>query len=111
MCQSYINAVESNLEGLTAVSSGICPGCETCREEYAADATMEEFEELWQSGEVNSEPSFSWQGCDICGSSLGGDVEPWHAVDENNEIVHGDRCCVDCVLYLANGDIPENWGE
>jgi len=103
----YVEAVESNLEGLEFVSVGICPGCETCREEYAPDSTPEEFEDLWSSGEVHAEPFFSRLGCDICSSVLGGDFEPWHGVNENNEIVHGERACQDCLCYLANGDLPD----
>jgi len=68
---------------------------------------MEEFEEQWSSGRVFSEGSFSWAGCGICGSRLGGTVEPWHGVDSNGEIMHFDDACVDCVCYLANGDLPE----
>jgi hypothetical protein len=67
---------------------------------------MEEFEVAWSSGEVYSEPGFSWSPCGICGSGLGGDREPWHAINEG-EILHFDDACVDCVLYLAYGDLPE----
>ena len=56
-----------------------------------------------------AEPSFSPCGCEICGSSLGGNFEPWHGVGDNGEIVHGDQACVDCTFYLANGDLPEKW--
>lgn len=104
----YEQRIEENTRGLTAVSTGICPGCETCRAEYAPDATMEEFENMWSNGDCNAEPSFSWNGCDLCDSPLGGSMECWHAVDENGEIIHGDRACVDCVCYLANGDLPED---
>ncbi|MCH8969536.1 MAG: hypothetical protein IIA66_10520 [Planctomycetes bacterium] len=107
--RAFIAGVASGCEGLAFVSTGICPGCETCREEYAPDATPDGFEQLWQSGEVFAEPSFSPCGCEICGSTLGGNFEPWHAVDDNGEIIHGDRACVDCLLYLANGDLPEKW--
>lgn len=106
--RDFVLAIDANTEGLKAVSTGICPGCETCREEYAPDASMEEFEEMCSNGEVCAEPFFSWHGCDLCGSPPGGDFEPWHAVDENGEIVHGERACVDCIMYLANGDLPED---
>ena len=143
MTKAFTDAVERNLKGLTAVSSGVCPGCEQCRDEYGQKVTcrhcngtgyrnirpwglvdccfcdgdgsrpptMEEFEEQWSSGGAFSEPSFTCQGCDICGSSLGLDAEPWHALDDNNEIIHGEHCCQDCTCYLANGDIPEEWGR
>ena len=136
--QRFVYAIERNTRGLTAVTTGICPGCEQCRDEYgrpvkcsACDGkgyvigdlfqdqdcpicdgtgqrppTMEEFEEQWSTQEALCEPSFSWSGCDLCDSTLGGNMEPWHAVDANNEIIHGEHACVDCVLYLANGDLP-----
>lgn len=133
--RAFVEAIERNTAGLTAVSTGVCHGCEQCRDEHGQkitcptcngegwidedndcqdcdgdgkrQLTMEEFEEEWSHGRVDAEPSFSWSGCDICGSSLGGNMEPWHGVDENGEIVHGDNACVDCVMYLANGDLPE----
>lgn len=104
----FVSTIEANTEGLAAVSVGVCPGCAVCKAEYVPDATMKEFEELWSSGVICAEPFFSWDGCDLCGSPLGGNFENWHATDENNEIVHGDRACEDCVQYLANGDLPED---
>lgn len=128
--REFVLAIDANTEGLTAVSTGPCPGCETCRNEYGVkvpceckgeaekycDAcddkgvrppTMAEFEEQWHSDELCCEGFFSWQGCDLCGSPLGGNFELWHAVDANGEIIHGENACVDCVCYLANGDLPE----
>ena len=105
----FVAGIVASTQGLSAVSTGICPSCDECRQEYAPDATPEEVEELWQTGKVYAEPSFSWHGCDICGSRLGGEFEPWHAIDANGDLIHGDRACVDCVVYLANGDQPENW--
>lgn len=104
----YEKRVQANTEGLAAVSTGVCPGCETCRDQFAPDATKEEFDELVSSGQVFDEGGFSWRGCDICGSSLGGTVEVWHYIDENGDICHEDNACVDCVCYLANGDLPED---
>jgi len=141
----FVEAIERNTQGLTAVSTGPCPGCEQCRDEYGVKVrcecqdkpenegepdpdcddcdgkgvrlpTMAEFEEQWSSGKAISEGEFSHSGCDLCGSTLGGTFEPWHAclpvVDAAGqlvryEIIHGDRACVDCVMYLANGDLPE----
>jgi hypothetical protein len=134
--QEYIEAVERNTAGLTAVSTGPCPGCKQCRDEYGITVpcecqnlpdcegepdpfcddcdghgdrqpTMAEFSEQWSNGKIVEEGGFSWDGCDICGSSLGGTMEPWHGVDSSNKIIHGDCACVDCVVYLANGDIPD----
>jgi hypothetical protein len=68
-----------------------------------------EFNEAYENGEVCEEGSFSWSSCGICGSSLGGDRYPWHWIDENGEIVHESDACVDCVVFLANGDEPEDW--
>ena len=88
----YTESVEATLKGLVGISTGICPGCKECRDEYGQDESVE--------------PYFSWSNCDICGSTLGGAREPWHALDKHNEIVHGDCVCTDCVMYLANGDEP-----
>ena len=71
--------------------------------------TMDEFYDAWSSGEVCDEGSFSWHCCDICSSHLGGDRYVWHYIDSDGEIQHEDGACVDCVMYLAYGDIPEHW--
>ncbi len=130
--REYLEAIEQNTEGVTFISTGICPGCKTCYDDFAMEVncscentqdelpycldcrdttyrkpTMEEFEEQWSTGEIFDEGHFSWSGCDLCGSPLGGNFEAWHAIDENGEIVHGERACVDCVMYFANGDLPE----
>ncbi len=51
---------------------------------------------------------FSWSGCDCCSSDLGGDR--FKAVALNNKTMeHYDlEVCVDCVQYIANGDVPED---
>jgi hypothetical protein len=84
----FTQAVESMLDGLTAVGIGIiesCPECENC----------------------SDEGSFSWQSCDVCGSSLGGDRHVGHGYSGEN-LIHFDMC-VDCLMYLANGEEPEIW--
>ena len=101
----YAARVERNTEGMQALSTGICPGCTTCMDTYGYDDPAA-FEEAWSTGEVNAEPAFSWQGCDICGSSLGGDMEPYHYLDQDGEIQHGDNACTDCIMFLAYGDTP-----
>jgi len=110
--REFVESIERNTKGLSAVSTGICPGCEQCRTEYGVridgrEPTMAEFEEQWSTQEALCEPYFSWARCELCGSPLGGNREPWHAIDDaTGKIIHGDHCCVDCTLYLANGDLP-----
>ena len=105
----YTDAVERGLRGLTSASVGACPGCEQCRDMFAPDATMEEFDEMWHKGELCYESSFSYLECGICGSYLGGDRCVWHWLADDNEVQHEDDCCFDCAMYMANGDEPENW--
>ena len=97
-------ACDKTRRELDAVSTGACPGCEQCRDAFDSDLTMEAFDEAWQRCEVYVESSFSWSSCGICGSTLGGDREPWHWIDEDNEIQHEDDACIDCVYYMANGE-------
>ena len=141
---NYTDAVARGLEGLQAVSTGVCPGCDVCRESdgnyaveeddtrepdepawtepdvpgtaiyYATEAeavqaSRERFYLDWQEGRVYSDPSFSGEPCGICGSHFAGDREPFHYL-MRGEIEHSEGACVDCVVYLANGDEPEQWG-
>jgi hypothetical protein len=75
----YTDAVARGLQGLLAVSSGTCPGCTTCAETHGvrllddegndrpSSAIDSEFRALWVSGMADTEPSFSWRPCGICG--------------------------------------------
>ena len=104
---AYTESVKFHTKGLEAISTGPCPGCEECRKNYGFD-TLEALKEAWESGELEAEPHFSWSACDICGSHLGGDREEWHAIDKKTgALIHGDNACVNCVVFLANGDEPE----
>lgn len=107
----FTDAVERGLKNLKFASTGVCPGCEQCRDIFAPDLTMEEFEEAWQSGDIEESSSFSHSECGICGTRLGGDRYIWHWVDDKNNIIHEDDACQDCVLYMANGDEPDEWQQ
>lgn len=67
-------AIKANTEGLTAVSTGACPGCGTCQKLYEYDS-QEAFDKAYKAGKVVHEPHFSHHGCDLCGSPLDGDDE------------------------------------
>ena len=84
---AFTKAVDRELSGMTNESAGICPGCPE-----------------------EDEGFFSWSACEVCGSTLGGNRYPAHALDANGEIVHFDAC-VDCYTYIATGDEPETWEE
>lgn len=59
------------------------------------------------SEDYGDEGSFSRCPCGICGSSLGGNRYVWHWIDADNEIRHESDGCVDCLIYVSNGDEPE----
>ena len=88
----YQEKVARALEGMEAVSVGLCPGCPEC-EDFDPDA--------------GDEGHFSALPCGICGSYLAGDRFVWHWVDDRGNIIHENDCCVDCLQYLANGTVPE----
>jgi hypothetical protein len=75
--------------GIEALSVGICEGCED------EDCHSEDYE-----------ASFSWAQCDTCGSTLGGDRYPAHGIIDGN--IYHFEVCVDCVMYMANGEVPED---
>ena len=52
--------------------------------------------------------AFSWSPCEGCGSRLGGSRNEATAYDrDTNKEVLELRICVDCVMFHANGDLPE----
>ncbi len=69
---------------------------------------MDEFEleAAVECQDVLDEGSFSSSRCGCCGSYLGGDrfkVHGWFT--HNGELWHGG-CCVDCLMFIANGELP-----
>ena len=102
---TFTNDVARGTEGLTNLSSGHCPGCETCRKDLDYQ-TMEDLALAYEHDEIVEEPSFSWYPCDCCGTAQAGDRYAAHGLDHNREVIHLE-VCVDCVLYLANGQEPE----
>lgn len=107
---AFTDSIDHELQGLEAVSAGPCPGCSECFPD-ASDAD----EPTNDEHDLASEPHFSWSTCECCGSRLGGDRHPAHGLIPNADgslkgaaLVHFD-ICVDCLLYLANGDEPESW--
>jgi hypothetical protein len=101
---AFLAAYEAGTEGMEFFSTGLCPGCAQCASNYSMDA--DEFAAAWDAGKIEGETHFSWQPCEVCGSTLGGDREPGHYRDRNDKICHLDGVCVDCIVYTANGDLP-----
>jgi hypothetical protein len=99
-------AVEAGCEGLEAVSGGLCPTCPECQRDF--DMEPREFFAAYEAGKVADEGGFSWHACECCGSHLGGNRYAAHGLDADGELVHFS-ICADCLCYLANGDMPENW--
>lgn len=65
--------------------------------------------------EALDEGHFSWQECDSCGSRLGGDRFNAHAIHheafgpnaKQPDNMYHIEICVDCLVFHANGDEPE----
>jgi hypothetical protein len=105
--QDYVKSVEKNTRGLEHISIGPCPGCDVCRWQYGYEH-QDDFDNDLENGVITTEPHFSMYECEICGDPLGGDRYEWHGVDKvTNEVLHFDSCCVDCLMYISNGDLPK----
>ena len=92
----FENAVNHYCKGLEAVNIG-CLGAEC---EYA-------------DGDENHqcETFFSWSQCDSCGSTLGGDrynAQGCWSDDDGFHIIDME-VCIDCAMYHANGELPDDW--
>lgn len=93
----YTDAIERNLQGVEAFSTGVACGCSECGTE-SYDDPNDIPEEL-------GEGSFSWSACESCDSTLGGDRYPAHGW------VDGSLChwsiCVDCLFFHNYGTVPD----
>ena len=100
---NFQQRIECNLKGLNHVSPGICCGCEQCQSDFGM--SEREIAEAQANEGLTDEGGYSLQDCDSCGSDLAGDRYAAHGIDANGDSVHLDICC-DCLLYLANGGLP-----
>lgn len=102
----FLDAIERNWPGYT-IAPGASPDMDCCGN-HPADS-----DEL----QIEDEGGFSWSPCESCGSTLGGDRHPGHAIHKDAfgpnakrpDDVHHISMCVDCLLFHANGDLPEDW--
>ncbi len=106
--KAYIDAFNRRTSDLQFLSCGICSKCSDCQSTF--DAGELTLERLIQDG-LTDEGGYSRSGCDCCGSSLYQMLYAGHAyVDLGGKqvLTHLDLC-VDCMLYIANGQLPERW--
>ena len=55
-----------------------------------------------------SEPYFSWQPCDCCGGSLGGNRVDTHGYNPTTKTIQGPYLiCEDCQYYVAYGQLDD----
>ncbi len=94
---TYIESVDHYLKGIDHVSPGNCLSCLECNPDGIDAETFEQ--------DHPDEGGFSWAQCDGCGSTFGGDRYAGHGTIKG-ELIHLDLC-VDCLMYLANGDEPD----
>ena len=92
----FTDKIERNLKGVEFFSVGASDKCEEC-------------------GDGGDEDEFSWSDCDSCGSRLGGTRHAAHGVVGRTLEFKGDvlhfKVCIDCLMFHANGDEPEEGEE
>lgn len=102
----FEHAIQDNWPEDNHLSAGLCPTCPDCQRDHGM--TPRAFHAAYENGEVPDEGSFSWRSCECCGSTFGGDRYAAHYLDDDGKIGHVE-VCVDCLMFLANGDLPETW--
>lgn len=87
------------------IAPGAAPDMDCCGNHPADSPEIQ-----WQD-----EGGFSWQPCDSCGNTLGGNRYPAHAIHRDAfdcgakrpDLVYHIDICADCLLWHANGDLPD----
>jgi hypothetical protein len=133
---AYVDRVAHNLRGLEAVSTGVCPGCDECRQVERDYVPREDDESDVETWSFNARPGevFADEDAAIAAARLAFD-DDWHGADfsssagfsrgecgicgsrlggdrevwhgiADGRILHFDDACCDCVAYLANGEVP-----
>lgn len=94
-------------EGLEAISCGLCSKCSDCQSTF--DASELELERLIDRG-LCDEGGISRSGCNTCGDcqqQLLYAGHAWMQLDGKEVLTHLE-ICQDCMLYIANGQLPED---
>lgn len=112
----FAAAYTAGVEGLEHVSHGTlplsrCPQCPQPLDNYCESCGASPGGHVCDCPEGPMAPCeghFSWSQCDACHSALGGDRHAAHGVNADGDMVHLD-VCLDCVAYMANGELPEEW--
>lgn len=135
--RKWLAGFRRNTRGIKALSVGFypqdpCPGCKgsgtvRCATGFGNDMEREEqCDDCHGTGkhndcphcpddynpDVGDEGSFSRAQCDTCGETLAGDRHAAHGLVSakprgRRTILAHFEVCTDCLLFLANGDIPE----
>ena len=95
----FLTSYRKCCEGLQAISVSVIGQCETCQKEWGA--TPAELSEACDEGHFSKSP------CETCGATLAGMRYSAHALHDS-ELIHLSAC-EDCALYIANGQLPDNW--
>jgi hypothetical protein len=98
---SFVERIAEYTKGIDHISPGICPGCETCQQQWGLSEA--ELEAGMGAGSVIDEPHMSGSICETCGD-VAGDRHAAHGF-VGARLLHLD-ICPDCLCYFANGDIP-----
>ena len=108
---SFVESFEHYAGDLKGLSGGITSCCATCQEQHGYDQHENAEESMahdLSQGLLPDEGSFSWAQCDTCGSTLGGERYTGHCfAPQSMDVIHLD-VCVDCLFFIANGDVPED---
>lgn len=83
------------------VAAGASCGCKDCGLE-----DLERPDDDYARYENAGEPNFSWSKCPSCGG-LAGDRYPAHYWNDDGTITGHVDVCQDCLMFMANGDVPE----
>jgi hypothetical protein len=102
---------------------GVEPDDEKAYEEYREECEFNDEEpapfDAWMKGDRaadleeldgKDDLGFMWSNCDLCNSGLGGDRYAATALPENpaeNRDYVPLEICVDCLCWVANGDVPD----
>jgi hypothetical protein len=105
----YVEAFERHTKGMFALSIGLCSACSDCQSAF--DVGELTLRKMIDEG-LSDEGGISRAGCDCCGSGLQQNLYAghcWITLDDGKEVLTHLELCSDCMLFIANGDFPENW--
>jgi len=104
---NFIERFKFRTSDIENITTGFSYACSDCQDAHGF-CCMHSAKAAYESGEVSEEGHFSHDRCDMCRSLPGNRYAAHGTIDGTS---YHFEVCQDCLMYIANGELPEDEEE